>query len=241
MRSAVKVALLSLLVSTLSVIPAGATGPDEPLERYIVVLEDRINRFAPANQATMAEDLTGGRVGLTFRHALNGFLIEMPAAALPALRSMPGVAYVEPDVEVHLAAQTESTGYDRIDADLNPSGSDYSGIDIAIIDTGVWWDTAAGVSHEDLRLVWVTDCTGAIFYPLFGGCTGGGVDGHGHGTHVAGSRPPATTESGRAALRRAPRCGRTRRSTTTAAASSARSWLPSIRWPPMPIRSTWPT
>ena len=186
MRSVVKIALLSLLLSTISVIPAAAAAPDEPLERYIVVLEDRLNRFGPVNQATMAEDLTGGRVGLTFRHALNGFLIEMPEASLPALRNMPGVAYVEPDVEVHLAAQTESTGYDRIDADLNPSGSDYSGVDIAIIDTGVWWDTAAGVSHEDLRLVWVTDCTGAIFYPLFGGCTGGGVDGHGHGTHVAG-------------------------------------------------------
>src|SRR3972149_1258207 len=55
-------------------------------------------------------------------------------------------------------------------------------IDIATIDTGL------SFPREDIFAYRATDCTGAIFYPLFGGCTGSGnlQDGHGHGTHGAG-------------------------------------------------------
>ena len=186
MRFVTRVAVFTLVLGLLQALPAIAAPPDgrgADMERFIVVLEDGVEPRGLARQAAAA---TGGQVGFVYEHAINGFYIEMPAAALNGLRNFPGVAFIEPDVEVQIAAQTESTGWDRIDADLHPGGADYEAIDIAILDTGVWYDTQAGVSHEDLRLRYVTDCTGAIFYPMFGGCTGGGVDGHGHGTHVAG-------------------------------------------------------
>jgi PKD repeat protein len=57
-----------------------------------------------------------------------------------------------------------------------------AGVDVAIIDTGVF------INHPDLNLRYVTDCTSAILYPMFGGCsaTGNHQDENGHGTHVAG-------------------------------------------------------
>jgi PKD repeat protein len=64
-------------------------------------------------------------------------------------------------------------------------------VDVAVLDTGVYIGQNAdgsARSHLDLNLRFVSDCTGAILYPLFGGCTSGGnpQDQHGHGTHVAG-------------------------------------------------------
>jgi subtilisin len=183
MRHVIRLAVLGLVLSILTPVPSSATEGLGEMGRYIVVLEDGASVPGLATRAIAA---TGGEVGFLYEHAIRGFAIELPTVAVNRLRRLPGVASVEPDIEVHVAAETPSTGYDRIEADLNPGGADYGGVDIAIIDTGVWWDTAAGRSHEDLNLRWVTDCTGAIFYPLFGGCSAGGVDGNGHGTHVAG-------------------------------------------------------
>ncbi|MBT8203014.1 MAG: S8 family serine peptidase [Acidimicrobiia bacterium] len=175
---------LTMILGALPTLPASppSPGPAEQ-ERFIVVLEEG---FSPRAIAQQALEATGGRIGFLYEHSVQGFMIEIPAPAVNGLRNMPGVAFIEPDVTVRTAAQVESTGYDRIDADLNPGGSDYSGVDIAIIDTGIWYVPNAGEVHEDLNLVWVADCTAAFFYPLFGGCVGGGVDGNGHGTHVAG-------------------------------------------------------
>jgi subtilisin family serine protease len=184
MRTVAKLALVALVLSSLQAVPVGAAAPPQAeMERFIVVLEDGIDPYGVARKAM---GTTGGKIGFIYEHSINGFALEMPAAAVPGLAHMPGVASIEPDVAVSVAAQDVSTGYDRIEADLNPSGADYSGIDIAIIDTGIWYDTGASQSHEDLKLSYVTDCTGAILYPMFGSCTPGGVDGHGHGTHVAG-------------------------------------------------------
>ena len=183
MRNVARLLLLALVFTSFQALPVSADQPQGRTDRFIVVLEDGVD---PYGLARWAMDATEGRVGFVYKHSINGFMIEMPPAAVNGLRNMPGVAFIEPDVEVSTAAQIESTGYDRIEADLNPAGADYSAIDIAIIDTGIWYDPAASRSHEDLNLRKVTDCTSAIFYPLFGSCVPGGVDGNGHGTHVAG-------------------------------------------------------
>jgi len=61
-----------------------------------------------------------------------------------------------------------------MDAELRFTGID-ADVDIAIIDTGIDLD------HPDLTVAGSTNCA------RFGGCLdGGGNDGHGHGTHVAG-------------------------------------------------------
>src|SRR3989304_2075278 len=83
------------------------------------------------------------------------------------LARSPSVAWVEPDRVVTVAQQTTPTGIDRVEADLNPATLPMD-IDIAIIDTGL------SFPHEDILAYRATDCTGAIFYPLFGGCTGSG-------------------------------------------------------------------
>lgn len=194
MQRVAKLAVFALLFGALQVIPAVAGPPaGAAMERFIVVLDGDAPVRPMAERAMQA---TGGQVGFVYENSIKGFSIEMPAAALNGLRNMPGVASIERDVVIAIAAEQPSTAYDRIEQDLNPAGLDYSGVDIAILDTGVWYDATAGVSHQDLNLRWVTDCTSAILYPLFGGCSGGGNDGNGHGTHVAGIAAACDNEIG---------------------------------------------
>ena len=100
------------------------------------------------------------------------------------LRRLPFVRYVEPDpvdaVHIAQAAETLEYGVNNIDAEVVWGGAQGAttviagqggGVNVAVLDTGV------DCSHEDLA----------------GGCFPGAnftfdafVDGHGHGTHVAG-------------------------------------------------------
>jgi subtilisin family serine protease len=124
----------------------------------------------------------GGKVGFVYTHALKGFSVTLPTAALPALQLLPGVAAVERDQVVHLdttQANPPSYGLDRIDA---RSGLDHSytynangtGVTAYIIDTGITYN------HTDF---------GGRATPGFDAVTSGGgaVDCHGHGTHVSGT------------------------------------------------------
>jgi PKD repeat protein len=184
-----KLALLSVcVVLVLASVPAAAAPP--PLERVIVTLQP-----GPEKPETVAEGLVhehGGEIGFVYRHALRGFSMQIPAQAVAALARNPNIAAIEPDREVAaVGTQPIPTGIDRVDADLNPGAASFPSVDIAIIDTGVYiGQTSSGQSrsHLDLNLVYVTDCTSAIFYPTFGGCAGSGnfQDENGHGTHVAG-------------------------------------------------------
>lgn len=152
-----------------------------PLERVIVVLNDGAG--PPAEVARGLTRVHGGTIGFVYENAIRGFSLSVPAAALAGIRRNPDVAYVEPDVEVFATGtQPVPTGINRVDADVNPSPGSMAGVDVAIIDTGVFLD------HPDLNLRYVTDCTSAIFYPMFGGCSASGnhQDENGHGTHVAG-------------------------------------------------------
>lgn len=172
-------AALSLFLVTIPV--AGSTAP--ATERVIVVLED--DAGLPIQAAEQAAAASGGTIRYVYEHSLRGYSIEVPAAAVAGLAHRPGVAWIEPDIDVSIAqtgAQPLPKHLDRTEWDLNPPSVSMSGVNIAIIDTGV------DLYHPDLNVVSATDCTGAIYYPLFGGCSGGGVlgDQNGHGTHVAG-------------------------------------------------------
>ncbi|HEU4319264.1 MAG TPA: S8 family serine peptidase [Acidimicrobiia bacterium] len=181
--------LVTIAATTLLAIPASAAAE---LDEYVVVLR-------PTNQsvADVAQEIAGqhgGRVGFVYTTALQGFTVTLPQQAAHALARNPNVAYIEPVVEVEaVGTQPIPTGIDRIDGDLNPPTPPMD-VDIAILDTGIYIGTngdGSPRSHLDLNLVYVNDCTDAIFYPMFGSCTGTGSiqdfqDGHGHGTHVAG-------------------------------------------------------
>lgn len=189
---------IAIIISLIGVAIPTAAGAEPERQRFIVVLEDSADPVAASDQAA-AE--TGGRLVHRFEHALRGYVIELPVAAAAGLSHRPQVAWVEPDQLVAIAdhgPQHLPTGLDRLEADRNPmssglipmsspfNGSSFNGadVDIAIIDTGIQAD------HPDLNLYGWTDCSTAIFYPLFGGCVPDDNprddDGNGHGTHVAG-------------------------------------------------------
>jgi subtilisin family serine protease len=179
-------ALLSLLLLVLVIPAVGNAQPD----RVTVI----VTLGAQADSEAVARDNArrfGGEVGYVYRHALKGFTLTLPAQAVAGLTRAPGVMSVEPDFVAHatqVGSQPLPTGVDRVEADLNPPASPVP-VDIAIIDTGIWYGTnpnGTPRSHPDLNLRYFTDCTSAIFYPIFGGCSGGGQDDNGHGTHVAG-------------------------------------------------------
>ena len=186
MRSRLLTTVTAIALVLISV-PAIATGPHR---EYVVVLQPTDEPVPDIARAIGSQH--GGEIGFVYATALQGFTISVPEQAAHALERNPKVAYVEPVREVEaVGTQPIPTGIDRIEADLNPPSTPMD-VDIAILDTGVYIGQnpdGSARSHLDLNLRYVSDCTGAILYPLLpGGCSGSGdfQDYHGHGTHVAG-------------------------------------------------------
>src|SRR5215204_1848812 len=146
---------------------------------YVVTLRAEV-RDVPGEAQRLA-NAHGGALGYTYERALHGFSITLPAQAAEALARAPGVQAIRPVVPLQLAdVQTSPTwGLDRIDQSDLPLDGRYNyegtgfGYTAYIIDTGI------RTTHVE-----------------FGGraTTGwsvpdglGGIDCHGHGTHVAGT------------------------------------------------------
>ncbi len=159
-------------------LPAGATAPKAlPTSSYIVTL----GSGSPQLVAGLASAL-GGKVGFVYSNALRGFSVRLPAAALPALRALPGVATVEPDAVVTASATqtpTPSYGLDRIDQRALPLNSTFTtaatgaGVTAYVVDTGI------AFNHVDF---------GGRAVSGFDAVDGGSADDcNGHGTHVSGT------------------------------------------------------
>jgi len=127
----------------------------------------------------------GGKVNRVYRHALQGAHFLMNENQARGMAHNPHVASVS---QVYLAEivgdQSNPTwGIDRVDQRNLPLSHSYhwdydgSGVNAYILDTGI------RITHNDFggRASWGTDCTGE-----------GDYDGHGHGTHVAGTVGSAT-------------------------------------------------
>lgn len=184
-------AVVVALAATVCAFPAGA-GAEAP-DRYIVVLDRDTGN--PGAVAAEHAHRYGAKVGFVYRSALKGYAAAIPSSRVAQLRADPRVAYVERDQLVRAAAQTVPTGIQRIYAAENASTTDTPpnpnldidgiddwrvDVDVAVIDTGIDFD------HPDLNVVGRADCASGSFFSS--SCTtGGGDDGNGHGSHVAGT------------------------------------------------------
>ena len=179
--------------------PASAVAPSGPRAapgnrsgvipgHYIVVFEDSVEN--PASLARAQVGQRGGKLGFVYPR-LNGYSAgNLSRGDAEALRDDPRVKHVDRDREVVVAAQEIPTGIGRVYATQNEladiDGEDVRvGVDVAVIDTGIQYN------HSDLNVAGRTNCVPAGEDPKedpFKECVdGGGIDGNGHGTHVAGT------------------------------------------------------
>lgn len=162
--------------------------------QYIVVFKPETARVGSksgaARQQLLAAEETvkrlDGTIRFTYTAALIGFNAKLPPKALEAVRSMPGVAFIEADREVSLStiqppnpATPPPLGLDRIDRRLLPLNNTYTysetgmGVNVYVIDSGIW------TPHTEFG----GRASGAYTTIMDGNGTS---DCNGHGTHVAG-------------------------------------------------------
>src|SRR5215210_386380 len=139
--------------------------------KYIVVFQDSVS-----NPNQVANDLARKHgLGLlySYGYAIQGFAATIPSARLEAVKADPRVLFLSEDREVSIGAQTLPTGVDRIDAEPALRTNKGTGVNVAVIDTGI------DLTHPDLQanIVGGTNCSTGKSYN----------DGNGHGSHVAGT------------------------------------------------------
>jgi len=164
----------SILIFSLT--PYQALGQNENSEftpgRYIIVLEDDISPLEVIVSKGKIPDFV-------FNHAINGFAGSFSAKFLEDMEKDPRVKFIEKDQRVHAFLQTTPTGIDRIDAEGQVSVENAEVV-VAVLDTGI------DDTHPDLNVIKKVNC--AKGGPFGGNCVeNDGNDGHGHGTHVAGT------------------------------------------------------
>jgi subtilisin family serine protease len=159
--------------------------------RYIVVLQDGVSDV-PRVAGTLAS-AHGAIPEHVYQHALKGFSVTLPAQAAAALAADPQVKYIEPDqIATIVGGVTPNKGKPpgggggggggTPPSEVTPwgitrvgGGVDGTGKTAWVIDTGI------DLAHADLNV----DVGRSVSYVSRGKNTP--QDGHGHGTHVAGT------------------------------------------------------
>lgn len=177
-------AITATLSITPSLIPAQATPSSIP-DRYIVILNDDTNPWSVANE--MAQE-RGLAVSHVYGTAVNGFSATIPKGQLDKVSSDSRVNYIEQDSIVSIYKKpADKPGNGGSDGDSTPlpqttptgislihaTATGTVNVNVAVIDTGI------DIDHPDLNVV-----DGVNF--VFRGKNSYN-DGHGHGTHVAGT------------------------------------------------------
>jgi subtilisin family serine protease len=153
---------------------ASKDGRPDAKGRYIVMLRRGADTAAVLTRHRQHE---GTRADRRYKAAFRGFSAHLDARQRRALLADPNVVAIVPDEVVELAAQVNPTGISRVNA-RKSSVANINGVDdrvdadIAIVDTGVG-------PHPDLNVVGGYNCSTST--------TTAWRDGHGHGTHVAGT------------------------------------------------------
>ncbi|MFN0146190.1 MAG: S8 family serine peptidase [Dehalococcoidia bacterium] len=140
-------------------------------DKYVVVLKDGVEPEGNAERHGREDGIAAEHI---YRDAVNGYSFRGSAKQAAALAKDPNVKFVAQDREVHAIAQTLPTGVQRIGANVSSTlagnGSGSVNVGVAIVDTGIQ------TNHPDLNVVGGKSCVGGSY-----------SDGHGHGTHVAGT------------------------------------------------------
>jgi subtilisin family serine protease len=168
--------------------PAEAQSPSNPFAQqdYIVVLKD--NLFDPFGIMDSIERTQGVQSNLRFSVALSGFSVRLNAFQVEAIRRLPWVDFVSPDLKVQTVGsvsvaggETIPPGVRRIEAATTTQTFQSSKVNVAVIDTGI------DLSHPDLNAVAGKNCVSSTSAPR---------DDNGHGTHVAGTIGAKNSGSG---------------------------------------------
>ena len=121
---------------------------------------------------------TGAPARLDFRRVFNGVAVDVTAEAIKAIRALPYVEAVYPDVKVH-AVLLDSVPLIRANQVWSQQGVTGLGVRVAILDTGI------GYTHPDLGGCLGPACKVVGGYDFINN-DNNPRDDHGHGTHVAG-------------------------------------------------------
>ena len=187
---------VAIAIAPVAALPAGAEGailgvdnPSAITNSYIVVFDRAATSATSAASAASGVDGVAGRlagkygvrVDHVYRHALRGFAGTMSELAARRLAADSGVAFVEQNVAVSLAATQSpvpSWGLDRIDQRNLPLNSSFSYPSTASNVTAYIIDSGIRTTHTTFggRAVWGTNTVDA-----------NNSDCNGHGTHVAGT------------------------------------------------------
>ncbi|MCX4983212.1 S8 family peptidase [Streptomyces sp. NBC_00572] len=192
--TAAAIAVTALTLGTLSTLPAAASpaAPEGVIENagvegtiagsYIVTLDESAQAETAKGRAVAAK--FGAKIKRTYTSALNGYSVELSEAQARKLAADPAVASVVQNRVFHVDGTQPSPpswGLDRIDQKALPLNQSYTypdtagqGVTAYIIDTGV------RISHSDF---------GGRAFNGYDAIDNDNVaqDGHGHGTHVAGT------------------------------------------------------
>ena len=163
--------------------PATATasrGGDPILDSYIVVFKESVSDVDAASSDLATK--SGGRVKHTYRFALKGMAIQLPAAAAAALASDPRVERVEQDQTMSISTEQAGAtwGIDRIDQRALPLSGTYvynadgTGVTVYIIDTGINFTHSEYAGRASTGVDEIT-------------AGGTATDCNGHGSHVSGT------------------------------------------------------
>ena len=168
-------------ITVLSILFIGLMGTNVLALQGPIVSSEKIDVLIGFHQAPGYSEQNmvrayGGEIYREFT-IVNVIAARMTPQAVDALAQNPRVRYVEPDSPVYAFSQTVPWGIDRVFGDESYYFPTWditkgSGIAVAVLDTGI------EESHEDLTVLGGTNTIDGTHW---------GADGHGHGTHVAGT------------------------------------------------------
>lgn len=170
----------------------GRTADDARIPgRYIVVYRQSL--AAPGRKTDRLEQALGFDSLLRYGTALKGFSAKLSRGQVARLRDDPNVSFVSPDRRVKARGAVPlapgepvpPTAVRRIGAATTTTAREASGVNVAVIDTGV------DLSHPDLNAVHGKNCVRTGFF-----APGNANDDNGHGSHVAGTIAARNNGSG---------------------------------------------